>query len=75
MCGLFLKFKNFIADKDALLPCKHFLGLGKSFPSWLKSEPGNKHNTKTGKKKEMVPVAKHHFKTKWLKFQGQTDPV
>lgn len=65
MCRLFVKFKNFILDRDALLSLKHFFGLGKSFLAWLESEPGNKKNTKTGKKKEMVPVAKQHIKTKW----------
>jgi len=64
MCGVFLKFKNFILDRDALLSLKCFLGLGKSFPAWLESEPGNKKSTKTGKNKEMVPVAKQYIKTR-----------
>lgn len=64
MCGVFLKFKNFVLDRDALLFLNHFLDLGESFPAWLQSEPGNKLSTKTSKKKEMVPVAKQHIKAR-----------
>lgn len=63
MCTVFLKFKNFVLDRDALLCLKLFLDLGKTFPGWLESEAGNKKSTKTGKKKGMFPVAKQHIKT------------